>query len=99
MSTDKRLNLIKKDISQKINSKLGFSTLFIEEITEDLINFLKIIIKKKGIVIKNFGTFKTVNKSERMGRNPKDKKLYKITARKSLIFVSSKSLIKKIRNF
>ena len=99
MSTDKRLNLIKKDISQKINSKLGFSTLYIEEITEDLINFLKIIIKKKGIVIKNFGTFKTVNKSERMGRNPKDKKLYKITARKSLIFVSSKSLIKKIRNF
>ena len=99
MSTDKRLNLIKKDISQKINSKLGFSTLFIEEVTEDLINFLKIIIKKKGIVIKNFGTFKTVNKSERMGRNPKDKKLYKITARKSLIFVSSKSLIKKIRNF
>ena len=62
MSTDKRLNLIKKDISQKINSKLGFSTLYIEEITEDLINFLKIIIRKKGIVIKNFGTFKTVHK-------------------------------------
>jgi hypothetical protein len=33
--SDKRLNLTKKDISKKINLKTGFSTLYIDEITDD----------------------------------------------------------------
>ena len=96
--SDKRSNLTKKDISKKINLKSGFSTLYIDKITDDLINFLKINIKKNGIIIKNFGSFKTINKSERIGRNPKNKKIYKISARKSLIFTPSNSLKKKFRN-
>ena len=49
-------------------------------------------------IIENFGSFKTINKSERIGRNPKNKKTYKISARKSLIFTPSTFLKKKFRN-
>ena len=90
--------LIKKDISKKINLKIGLSALYINKITDDLISILKDLIKIKEIHIKNFGTFKTINKNERVGRNPKNKKIYLITARKSLSFIASKKFNAKINN-
>jgi nucleoid DNA-binding protein len=90
--------LIKKDISKKINLKIGLSALYVNKITDDLISILKDLIKIKKINIKNFGTFKTINKNERLGRNPKTKKTYLITARKSLSFITSKKFNDKIKN-
>jgi len=90
--------LIKKDISKKINLKIGLSALYVNKITDDLIYILKDLIKIKKINIKNFGTFKTINKNERLGRNPKTKKTYLITARKSLSFITSKKFNDKIKN-
>ena len=94
----KESHLTKKDISKKINSKIGFSALYVNEITNDLILILKDLIKIKEINIKNFGTFKTINKNERVGRNPKNKKIYLITARKSLSFIASKKFNDKINS-
>ena len=92
MPKTKRFNLTKKDISKIIHSKIGFSFLYIEKVTDDLItNFIK-LIKKKELQIKNFANFKVVEKSERLGRNPKNKIEYKISARKSIKFVVSKKL-------
>mgnify|MGYP006249542959 CR=1 FL=1 len=64
----------------------------------EFIVILKELVKSKDIVIKNFGTFKTTYKKEREGRNPKNKVKYKISARKSLSFISSKRLNEKINN-
>ena len=94
----KESHLTKKDISKKINSKIGLSALYVNKITDDLISILKDLIKIKEINIKNFGTFKTINKNERIGRNPKNKKIYLITARKSLSFITSKKFNDKINN-
>ena len=94
----KESHLTKKDISKKINSKIGLSALYINKVTDDLISILKDLIKIKEINIKNFGTFKTINKNERIGRNPKNKKIYLITARKSLSFITSKKFNDKINN-
>ena len=94
----KKSNLTKKDISKKINSKIGLSTLYVNEITDDLILILKNLIKIKEINIKNFGTFKTINKNERVGRNPKNRKNYLITARKSMSFIASKKFNNKINS-
>ena len=91
-------NLTKSDISKKINSKIGLSTIYINEITEDFILILKNLIKNNGTNIKNFGTFKTIYKKERLGRNPRTKKKYTITSRKSLSFIASKKINKKINN-
>tara|TARA_B100001250_G_scaffold378894_1_gene369086 strand:+ start:583 stop:882 length:300 start_codon:yes stop_codon:yes gene_type:complete len=96
MSKIKRNNFTKKDISKKINLKTGLSNLYAKNITDDFINILKDLIKKKETNIKNFATFKIINKGDRVGRNPKNKKIYKIKARKSFSFITSKNLNDKI---
>ena len=98
MSEIKRINLTKKDISKKINLKTGLPTLYTNKIIDDFIGILKNLIKNKEINIKNFATFRTIKKNDRIGRNPKNKKIYKITARKSLSFIISKKFNDKIKD-
>ena len=94
----KESHLTKKDISKKINSKIGLSALYVNKITDDLISILKDLIKIKEINIKNFGTFKTISKNERLGRNPKNNTIYTISARKALSFTASKKLNEYLNN-
>ena len=98
MEEIKKKSLTKKDISKKINLKTGLSKLYAEQITDDFIYILKDLIKNKEISIKNFASFKTISKNERIGRNPKNKKIYNINARKSLSFIASKKLSVKIKD-
>ena len=98
MAKSKKDNLTKKDISKKINSKTGLPNSYSNKITDDFIDVLKSLIKNKEINIKNFATFKTIYKNERLGRNPKNKKIYKIKARKTLSFIISKNLSDKIKD-
>ena len=94
----KKSQLTKKDISKKIHLKIGLSKSYTNKITDNLILILKNLIKKKELNIKNFGSFSTINKNERIGRNPKNKKSYLINARKSLSFKISYNFNKKINN-
>jgi len=96
MIKNKSINFTKKDISKKINIKTGLSNQLNLEIIDDLIFLLKRSIKEKELNVKNFGTFRILMKKERLGRNPKNKKIYKISSRKSLSFTTSKKLNKKI---
>jgi len=98
MAEIKKTSLTKKDISKKINLKTGLSNLYAKQITNDFINILKSLIRNKEINIKNFASFKTINKKERTGRNPKNNKIYNIDARKSLSFIPSKKLSAKIKD-
>ena len=91
-------NLSKRDISKVISFKLGFSNTYIVEVINDLITSIKDQTKINGLNIKNFATFNIINKNQRIGRNPKNKKIYNIAARKSLSFVVSKKLNDKINN-
>ena len=92
MSKIKTPNLTKKEISKKIHTQVGFSLQYIEEITNDIIKVLMVNIKKKQINIKNFGKFKVIFKKERIGRNPKNNRIHKISARNSLSFIPTKKL-------
>ena len=94
----KKDQLTKKDISKKINSRIGLSKAYTNKITDNLINILKSLIKNKEINIKNFASFKIIEKKERVGRNPKNNDTYLIKARKSLSFKISKRLNNKINN-
>ena len=88
----KNLNFTKKEISREINSKLGLPISFCNEVVDTLIEILIDNIKSKELNVKNFGTFKILDKKERIGRNPKTKESFKILARKSLSFSASKKL-------
>ena len=93
-----KTQLTKKDISKKINSKIGLSKSYKNKITDDLILILKDLIKNKEINIKNFGSFKILRKNERIGRNPKSNEKYLIKERKSLSFKISQNLNNRINN-
>ena len=92
MIKNKYNNITKKNLSKKIFQKTGLPNSYINEIIDDLLYILKTLIKEKNLNIKNFATFKTITKKERLGRNPKTGKTYRITSRKSLSFLSSKKL-------
>ena len=98
MAEIKKITLTKKDISKKINLKTGLSNSYTKQVTDDFISILKYLIKSREISIKNFASFKIINKKERIGRNPKNKKIYNIDARKSLSFIPSKKLSAKIKD-
>ena len=89
-------NLTKEDICIFLSRKKGYSVLYSKKIINNLIEILKNEIKENSFNLKNIGTFKILNKKERVGRNPKTKEIYKIKARKTLAFKPSTNLSRKI---
>ena len=93
-------NTFKKiDLIKKLSNETGLSLNLSKKIINDLIDVLISIVKLQTLIIKNLGSIKTINKAERIGRNPKTKELFKISARKSISFTPSKKLIKTIDKF
>jgi nucleoid DNA-binding protein len=89
----KKNNITKIDIAKELSKKTGYSL----ELSKILINNLLIVlisaIKKNKLNLKNIGTFRLINKSERIGRNPITKENFVITSRKSISFIASKKLL------
>ena len=68
----KKIN--RKNLSNKIYQTLGFSRNFSSAIVDNFFETLTAeLIKSNQVKITSFGTFKVVNKRERIGRNPKTK--------------------------
>lgn len=92
-------NVTKKEISKSIYSKFGTSEKTISLFVDNIFNIFKKILKEeKKLNLKNIGTFKILNKSKRIGRNPKTGENHLISERKSLSFKVSESLKNKINN-
>ena len=89
-------NLTKEDIWIFLSRKKGYSVLYSKKIINNLIEILIDEIKENPFNLKNIGTFKILNKKERIGRNPRTKEIYKIKARKTLAFKPSTNLSRKI---
>ena len=85
-------NLKKKDLIENLHQQTGFSLNYSKKIINDLINIVITNISKGDFIIKNIGTFKIINKKERVGRNPKTGKEYIISSRKAISFKVSKKL-------
>ena len=92
-------NLTRKDLSNYIFKKLGFSKNFWSLIIDDFFEILiSHIIKYNKVKISSFGTFIVIDKNERIGRNPKTKVETKITSRKVIKFKPSLIFKKMINN-
>ena len=92
-------NLTKEDICIFLSRKKGYSVLYSKKIINNLLEILTNEIKENTFNLKNIGTFKILNKKERIGRNPRTKEIYKIKARKTLAFKPSTNLSRKINIF
>tara|TARA_Y100000590_G_scaffold138010_1_gene157989 strand:+ start:3109 stop:3399 length:291 start_codon:yes stop_codon:yes gene_type:complete len=90
-------NLTRKYLSNKINQKIGFSKNFSSKIIDDFFEFLVSgIVHSKKVKISSFGTFKVMDKKERIGRNPKTKIEAKISSRRVVKFKPSLLIKEKI---
>tara|TARA_B110000014_G_C19804527_1_gene417805 strand:- start:27 stop:320 length:294 start_codon:yes stop_codon:yes gene_type:complete len=93
----KNKNFTRNNLIISIYKNLGFSKNLSSNVIDDFFLILKNeLINLKKIKISSFGTLEVINKSERVGRNPKSKKLAKISARKVVKFSASKILKNKI---
>ena len=87
-------NLTRKKLSNEIYKSVGFSKNFSSTIIDNFFSILTDeLIKSNKVKISSFGTFKVINKKERVGRNPKTKVETKIVSRKVVTFKPS-SIIK-----
>ena len=92
-------NITRKDLSNKIFKKLGFTKNLSSKIVDDFFEILILeIIKSNKIKISSFGSFTVLHKKERIGRNPKTKIEVKIRPRKAVKFKSSSLLKEKLNN-
>ena len=91
---------IKKiDLSKNLSSETGFSINYSKKLVNDLIEIISQNIKGGNFNLKNIGTFKLINKNERIGRNPKTKEEFKISSRKSISFTPSRNIADELEKF
>ena len=90
-------NFNRKNLSNKIYQNLGFSKNFSSTIVDNFFEIMvKELIRSNKVKISSFGTFKVINKKERIGRNPKTKIEAIITSRKVVKFKPSLIIKKKL---
>ena len=92
-------NLKKIDIIKDLSIKTGYSSNYSKKVINELVDTILQSIKKGNLNLKNIGSFKIISKKERIGRNPKTKKEYVISQRKSVSFKPSTSLLTELNKF
>ena len=91
-------NIKKENLTENLHKKTGFSLNYSKKLINDLIDVIIDNTKNGNLNLKNLGSFKIVEKKERMGRNPKTKEVFLISSRKSISFTPSKKIIDKLNN-
>jgi len=92
-------NFTKKDLSNKIYQKLGFSKNYSSLIIDNFFETLTLeLLRSNKIKLSSFGTFKIINKKKRIGRNPKTKEEAVILPRKIVKFSPSVLVKQKLNN-
>ena len=93
----KRNNISKNDILHIIKNRYRLPTNYIESIYDSIFLIIKNGLKKDGrFKISMFGTFKVINKKERLGLNTKSKVNHSISERKVVVFSASKIVKNKL---
>ena len=82
-------NFKKIDLINYVSSNTGFSYNFSKKMVSDLLNILNNCVCNGYLNLEKIGTFKIIKKNERIGRNPKTKEEFIISARKTIKFTAS----------
>jgi len=88
-----KTNYKKIDIIKNLSEKTGFSNNLSKKLINDLLEAVIQNICLGNLNLKNIGSFRVIKKNQRVGRNPKTKKEFIITARNSISFKPSKKLL------
>ena len=86
------------DIAEALYNKIGFSHADSFKIIECVFNsIIDELATGRSVKISGFASFEPYSKKERIGRNPKNGKVYPISSRTVLAFHASPALKKKIK--
>ena len=87
--------MIKEDLVRSLSEELADKIRYSQAkqyIDSMLVCLEEVLLDKKKIMIRNFGSLVLRKKKERMGRNPKTKEEYKIAKRYAITFYPAKNL-------
>ena len=85
--------MIKEDLVRSLSEELADKIRYSQAkqyIDSMLVCLEEVLLDKKKIMIRNFGSLVLRKKKERMGRNPKTKEEYKISKRYAITFYLKK---------
>ena len=85
--------MIKEDLVRSLSEELADKIRYSQAkqyIDSMLVCLEEVLLDKKKIMIRNFGSLVLRKKKERMGRNPKTKEEYKISKRLLSLFTQQK---------
>ena len=92
-------NFNRKSLTNKLYKEIGLSKNFLSSFVDSFFeSVVSEIIKNEKLKITSFGTFKLLNKKERVGRNPKTKEIAVISSRRIINFKASSFFKKKIND-
>ena len=90
-------NLTRETLTNKLYQNLGLSKNISSNLVSDVFEEIMVgLVSGQDVKISSFGTFKTIRKKARIGRNPKTKEDAKISARRVVAFRASKKLKNKL---
>ena len=83
--------MIKDDITKVLTRNLSLDNRHSKRIVEGILKIFKDTLEAgESVMISGFGRFEVREKKERVGRNPKTKEEFPISARTVVTFISSK---------
>ena len=91
------MNITKNILAKKLSSELNTTDDISKEFVNSFFNIQKNILRSNNLKFSKFGTFSIVKTPERVGRNPKTMKKYKISKKLRVSFKPSK-IVKDILN-
>ena len=92
------MNFNKSEIIKELSNQKGYSINLSKKLINDLLDSMIFCLSSGEINLKNFGSFKLIEKNQRLGRNPKTKEEFIISARKSVKFTISSKLLNELDN-
>jgi integration host factor subunit alpha len=96
---DNNNNLTRKELTETLASKLGFSQSSCSLIVDSFLDNMKeTMVGGQSIKLVHFGTFTVRNKSPRRGRNPRTGDTITIKKRQAISFRPSKKLREQVNS-
>ena len=92
------MNFNKSEIIKVLSNQKGYSKNLSKKIINDLLDSMIFCLNSGEINLKNFGSFRLIKKNQRLGRNPKTKEEFIISARKSVKFTISSKFLNELDN-
>lgn len=87
--------ITRQDLTEAIFRKTSVPRKMANKVIDDIINEIIVSLEKnEEVKIAKFGTFSLREKGERVGRNPKTKEEFVISARKVILFKPSPTIKK-----